>query len=190
VFDVLSCLSIELCIKCLHSHLAELLFGYRYMLGDDGQSLYVVFMGTKHMRDLLADANFLQEAVWKSKDPDKQQVISISLPLRTTICCIYRQLMYDCFLCSRHACSVGDAETSTNFGRLPRHTLQPSLFCRPMLLHTEGSWPGLEAFPWRPCMHMPRGRADAWSCAVRCTQLTVPFTCLTIMTRWGDCNSV
>ena len=48
------------------------------MLGDDGQSLYVVFMGTKHMRDLLSDANFLQEAVWK--DPDKQQqVISTSL---------------------------------------------------------------------------------------------------------------
>ena len=50
------------------------------MLGDDEQSLYVVFMGTKHMRDLLSDANFLQEAVWKSKDPDKQQqVISTSL---------------------------------------------------------------------------------------------------------------
>lgn len=50
------------------------------MLGDDGQTLYVVFMGTKHMRDLLSDANFLQEAVWKSKDPDKQQqVISTSL---------------------------------------------------------------------------------------------------------------
>lgn len=50
------------------------------MLGDDEQSLYVVFMGTKHMRDLLSDANFLQEAVWTSKDPDKQQqVISTSL---------------------------------------------------------------------------------------------------------------
>ncbi len=59
------------------------------MLGDDGQSLYVVFMGTKHMRDLLADANFLQEAVWKSKDPDKQQVISISLPLCMAVCCIF-----------------------------------------------------------------------------------------------------
>lgn len=51
------------------------------MLGDDGQSLYVVFMGTKHARDLLADANVLQEAVWKSKVSDKQQVISISLAL-------------------------------------------------------------------------------------------------------------
>ncbi len=54
------------------------------MLGDDGQSLYVVFMGTKHMRDVLADANFLQEAVWKSEDPDKQQVISISRRLSKT----------------------------------------------------------------------------------------------------------
>lgn len=50
------------------------------MLGDDGQFLYVVFMGTKHMRDLLSDANFLQEAVWTSQDTqDKQQVISTSL---------------------------------------------------------------------------------------------------------------
>ncbi|DBA84969.1 TPA: hypothetical protein ACH3X2_005709 [Trebouxia sp. C0005] len=49
-----------------------------YVLGDDGQSLYVVFMGTKHMRDLLADANFLQEAVWKSKDPDKQQATALA----------------------------------------------------------------------------------------------------------------
>lgn len=50
------------------------------MLGDDGQFLYVVFMGTKHMRDLLSDANFLQEAVWTSEDTqDKQQVISTSL---------------------------------------------------------------------------------------------------------------
>lgn len=50
------------------------------MLGDDGQFLYVVFMGTKHMRDLLSDANFLQEAVWTSQEPqDKQQVISTSL---------------------------------------------------------------------------------------------------------------
>ncbi|DBA94509.1 TPA: hypothetical protein ACH3X1_002100 [Trebouxia sp. C0004] len=51
---------------------------HRYMLGDDGQSLYVVFMGTKHMRDLLADANVLQEAVWKSKDPDKQQANALA----------------------------------------------------------------------------------------------------------------
>lgn len=53
---------------------------YRYMLGADDHSLYVVFMGTKHARDLLSDANFLQEAVWKPKAADKQQqVISISL---------------------------------------------------------------------------------------------------------------
>lgn len=45
------------------------------MLGDDEKSLYVAFMGTKHMRDLLSDANFLQEAVWKAKDPDKQQQV-------------------------------------------------------------------------------------------------------------------
>lgn len=47
----------------------------RYMLGDDEKSLYVAFMGTKHMRDLLSDANFLQEAVWKAKDPGKQQQV-------------------------------------------------------------------------------------------------------------------
>ena len=76
------------------------------MLGDDGQSLYVVFMGTKHMRDLLADANFLQEAVWKSKDPDKQQVISISLPLYIAVCCIFRQASYYCLPCSTHAYNV------------------------------------------------------------------------------------
>ena len=80
------------------------------------------------MRDLLADANFLQEAVWKSKDPDKQQVISISLPLCIAVCCIYRQSSYDYLLpCSRHAsnvkhfcasCNVCDAETSTNPSRL------------------------------------------------------------------------
>ena len=56
------------------------------MLADDGQSLYVVFMGTKHMRDLLADANLFQEAVWKSEHPDKQQVISISLFLADLLC--------------------------------------------------------------------------------------------------------
>lgn len=91
---------------CLHSHLAQLLFACRYVLGDDGQSLYVVFMGTKHMRDLLADANFLQEAVWKSKDPDKQQVISISLPLCMTACCCYRQISYLPLAMFRHACNV------------------------------------------------------------------------------------
>ena len=46
------------------------------MLGADDTSLYVVFMGTKHMRDLVADANLLQEAVWQD---EKQQVISTSL---------------------------------------------------------------------------------------------------------------
>jgi len=118
------------------------------MLGDDGQSLYVVFMGTKHMRDLLADANFLQEAVWKSKDPDKQQVISISLPLLwqfvaftdnhlVTTCHV--QGMLTMSSTSMQSGDGGDAETSTNSTRFLRHTLQPSLFCRPMLLRTEGS---------------------------------------------------
>ena len=59
---------------------------HRYMLADDGQSLYVVFMGTKHMRDLLADANLFQEAVWKSEHPVKQQVISISPFLADLLC--------------------------------------------------------------------------------------------------------
>ena len=49
------------------------------MLGADEQSLYVVLMGTKHMRDLLSDANLLQEAMWNPKTPDKHQVISTSL---------------------------------------------------------------------------------------------------------------
>ena len=51
------------------------------MLGGDDKSLYVAFMGTKHMRDLLSDANFLQEAVWKAKDPDKQQQVINNYPL-------------------------------------------------------------------------------------------------------------
>lgn len=97
------------------------------MLGDDGQSLYVVFMGTKHMRDLLADANFLQEAVWKSKDPDKQQVISISLPLlwqfvaftdNHLIVTCHVQGMLAKLSTSMQPYNVGDAETSTNSSRL------------------------------------------------------------------------
>ena len=76
VFDLLT---IRLCIYCAFVGL-QCWSACRYMLGDDGQSLYMVFMGTKHMRDLISDANFLQEAVWKSKEPDKQsQVISTSL---------------------------------------------------------------------------------------------------------------
>ena len=46
------------------------------MLGSDVSSLYVVFMGTKHVRDVVADANLLQEAVWQDGE---QQVISTSL---------------------------------------------------------------------------------------------------------------
>ena len=46
------------------------------MLGADDSSLYVVFMGTKHMRDVVVDANLLQEAVWQD---EKQQVTSTSL---------------------------------------------------------------------------------------------------------------
>ena len=46
------------------------------MLGSDASSLYVVFMGTKHVRDVVADANLLQEAVWQDGE---QQVISTSL---------------------------------------------------------------------------------------------------------------
>jgi hypothetical protein len=85
------------------------------MLGDDGQSLYVVFMGTKHMRDLLADANFLQEAVWKSKDPDKQQVISVSLPLCMAVCCIFRRSSCYYLPCSRHACNVKHSYATWGF---------------------------------------------------------------------------
>lgn len=46
------------------------------MLGSDDTSLYVVFMGTKHMRDVMADANLLQEPVWQDRE---QQVISTFL---------------------------------------------------------------------------------------------------------------
>ena len=64
------------------------------MLGDDERSLYVVFMGTKHMRDLLSDANFLQEAVWKAADPAKRQQVTLHLmstcvTLVTCVACMF-----------------------------------------------------------------------------------------------------
>lgn len=52
------------------------------MLGSDDTSLYVVFMGTKHVRDIVADANLLQDAVWQD---DQQQVISTSLLLKSPV---------------------------------------------------------------------------------------------------------
>lgn len=58
------------------------------MLGSDDTSLYVVFMGTKHVRDVVADANLLQAAVWQDEE---LQVISTSrFPyslLKASKCC-------------------------------------------------------------------------------------------------------
>ena len=89
--SAVACNMCTLCIKCLgginYSLFLNIQMPYRYMLGDDGQSLYVVFMGTKHMRDLLADANLLQEAVWKSENPDKQQVMTTSRLPAWQPCC-------------------------------------------------------------------------------------------------------
>ena len=36
----------------------------RYIVSSSAEALYVAFMGTKVLRDYLADANYLQAALW------------------------------------------------------------------------------------------------------------------------------
>lgn len=50
------------------------------MLGSSSTALYVSFIGTKEARDLLADANILQGALWQdSTSPSPAAVLSFAL---------------------------------------------------------------------------------------------------------------
>lgn len=151
-------------------------------------------MGTKHMRDLISDANFLQEAVWKSKKPDKQQqVISTSLHLASAwqllpspYCMLDQSCVLTCMylthkhvvaflellsLCSVHLWKVTVAILVLTLDFLSvvmRHTRYsdalPSAFRQQPLL-TEASCPEHVTFLWKPCTVMPKVRASG-SCFV------------------------
>jgi hypothetical protein len=46
----------------------------RYVLGRSGRTLYVAFLGTSQARDWVADAQLLQENIWRDAGTGKQVV--------------------------------------------------------------------------------------------------------------------
>lgn len=94
------------------------------MLGSDASSLYMVFMGTKHVRDVVADANLLQEAVWQDGE---QQVISTSL-FPTNV------LVPLCITASSYIILSADEAHAMAMSMVSRHhhlTADNRMLCRP-----------------------------------------------------------
>lgn len=48
----------------------------RYLLGEDRDALYVSFIGTKQRRDIMTNANIMQETLW----PDLADDVSSAEP--------------------------------------------------------------------------------------------------------------
>ena len=79
----------------------------RCLLGEADGALYMAFMGTKQRRDLVTNAQVLQEPIWpEDLFPDHQDVSQVALhtALRPFMACTYRSFVT---LCNRDVfCSV------------------------------------------------------------------------------------
>ncbi len=54
----------------------------RYVVGTSDEAMYVAFMGTKAMRDIISDVNYVQTALW----PGLLGKVPVRAPL---IICLY-----------------------------------------------------------------------------------------------------
>lgn len=66
-------------VDCIQASLDHV--PHRYLLAEAGNTLFVSFIGTKQLQDVVADANFLQRAVFGGEDSDGENSDSEELKL-------------------------------------------------------------------------------------------------------------
>ena len=79
--------------------------GSRCLLGEADGALYMAFMGTKQRRDLVTNAQVLQEPIWPedlSSDQQDASQVALHTALRPLIAGTYRSTIT---LCDRDVCS-------------------------------------------------------------------------------------